>query len=167
MSELLLLGAMGIEARALRAGAPSARVVRTGMGPRRARRAAASLAAAPEAGVAVAGFAGALSDRLAPGEIVVASELRMPDGRLVARCPGARVIAGMLRRRGLRAHVGPIVSVAHPVSGRRRTALAEGGALAADMESAWLAPAAAGRPFVVLRVVTDTPSGELWNPFAL
>ena len=167
MSELLLLGAMGIEARALRAGAPSARVVRTGMGPRRARRAAASLAAAPEAGVAVAGFAGALSDRLAPGEIVVASELRMPDGRLVARCPGARVIAGMLSRRGLRAHVGPIVSVAHPVSGGRRVALAEGGALAADMESAWLAPAAAGRPFVVLRVVTDTPSRELWNPFAL
>jgi 4-hydroxy-3-methylbut-2-enyl diphosphate reductase len=29
------------------------------------------------------------------------------------------------------------------------------------MESAWLAPAAAGRPFAALRAVVDTPSREL------
>jgi 4-hydroxy-3-methylbut-2-enyl diphosphate reductase len=34
------------------------------------------------------------------------------------------------------------------------------------MESAWLAPAAAGRPFAVLRVVLDTPSREVFRPFA-
>jgi 4-hydroxy-3-methylbut-2-enyl diphosphate reductase len=34
------------------------------------------------------------------------------------------------------------------------------------MESAWLAPAAAGRPFAVLRVVLDTPARELHRPFA-
>ena len=35
--------------------------------------------------------------------------------------------------------------------------LAAGGALAVDMESAWLQAAAGGRPFAVLRVVLDTP----------
>ena len=34
------------------------------------------------------------------------------------------------------------------------------------MESAWLAAAAAGRPFAVLRVVVDTPSRSLWRPLA-
>jgi 4-hydroxy-3-methylbut-2-enyl diphosphate reductase len=86
---------------------------------------------------------------------------------VVVRCPGAPIIAGMLRRAGIPAHVGPIVSVARPVTGSKRAELAESGALVADMESAWLAAAAAGRPFVALRVVLDTPSRELWNPLAL
>ena len=167
MSELLLLAPMGIEARVLRAGAPHVNVVATGVGARRARRAAAMLACAAADGVAVAGFAGALSDRFAPGDLVVASELLTRDGNVVAECPGASVIAGMLRRHGVPAHVGPIVSVARPVAGGRRAALARGGALVSDMESAWLAPAAAGRPFAVLRAVLDTPSHELWNPLAL
>jgi 4-hydroxy-3-methylbut-2-enyl diphosphate reductase len=34
------------------------------------------------------------------------------------------------------------------------------------MESVWLAPAAAGRPFAVLRVVLDTPERELSRPLA-
>lgn len=167
MSDLLLLGPMAIETRALRAGAPSARILRIGVGPRQARRAAAVVASAHERGVALAGFGGSLSERLGPGDLVVASEIRTQDGNVVAECPGAPVIAGMLRRRGLGAHFGPIVSVAHPVSGSKRAALAEGGALVADMESASLAPTAAGHPFVALRAVLDTPSRELWNPLAL
>ncbi|HEY1596699.1 MAG TPA: hypothetical protein VGF74_14985, partial [Thermoleophilaceae bacterium] len=39
--------------------------------------------------------------------------------------------------------------------------LAEDGSIAVDMETAWLAPAAAGRPFAALRAVVDTPSREL------
>jgi 4-hydroxy-3-methylbut-2-enyl diphosphate reductase len=35
------------------------------------------------------------------------------------------------------------------------------------MESAWLGPAAAGRPFVVVRAMLDTPETELWQPRAL
>src|SRR5207245_2786744 len=51
-------------------------------------------------------------------------------------------------------------------AGRTRATLRDTGALAVDMESAWLAPAAAGRPLVVVRVILDTPGRELWNPVA-
>ncbi|HUZ28395.1 MAG TPA: hypothetical protein VMU90_04085, partial [Solirubrobacteraceae bacterium] len=61
MSSLLLLAPMGLEARALRRGASRARILRTGVGPRRARAAAARAGACDEAAVAVVGFAGALS----------------------------------------------------------------------------------------------------------
>jgi len=62
--------------------------------------------------------------------------------------------------------VGPVASADHLVRGAERAALAAQGALAADMESAWLAPAAAGKPFAVLRVVLDTPDRELSGPLA-
>jgi hypothetical protein len=35
------------------------------------------------------------------------------------------------------------------------------GAVAVDMESAWVAQAARGRPFAVVRVLSDTPRREL------
>ena len=63
-------------------------------------------------------------------------------------------------------HVGPVTSLDHVVRGAERTTLAGAGALAVDMESSWLAPAAAGRPFAVLRVVLDTPSREIYRPLA-
>ena len=44
--------------------------------------------------------------------------------------------------------------------------LADEGVLAVDMESAWLSPAAAGRPFAVVRVVLDTPAREIYRPLA-
>ncbi|HEY5167810.1 MAG TPA: hypothetical protein VIK03_00225, partial [Thermoleophilia bacterium] len=47
-----------------------------------------------------------------------------------------------------------------------RKVLAGQGALVVDMESAWLAPAAEGRPFAVLRVVLDTPAREIYRPLA-
>jgi 4-hydroxy-3-methylbut-2-enyl diphosphate reductase len=66
----------------------------------------------------------------------------------------------------VRVRVGPLVSADHVVRGPERAALAAEGALAADMESAWLAPAAAGRPLAVLRVALDTPERELHRPLA-
>jgi 4-hydroxy-3-methylbut-2-enyl diphosphate reductase len=65
-----------------------------------------------------------------------------------------------------RVHVGPVASADHLVHGAERGELARRGAVAVDMESAWLAPAAAGRPFAVLRVVLDTPAREIWRPLA-
>src|SRR5205814_10683412 len=56
---------------------------------------------------------------------------------------------------------GPIVSVPKMSRGRERARLGEDGSIAVDMESAWLASAAAGRPFAALRAVVDTPSQEL------
>ena len=163
---LLLLAPMGLEVRALRRGRARARILRSGVGPRRARAAAARAARGDEVAVAVAGFAGALSPDLQPGDVVVASELQRRDGTTAATCPGAGVIAGILRRRGLRTHVGPIISTRTPVLGPSRRRLAEQGALAVDMESVWLAGAAAGRPFAVVRVVLDTPGREPTRPVA-
>jgi 4-hydroxy-3-methylbut-2-enyl diphosphate reductase len=165
---LLLIAPMALEARAIAGAAPQVEIARSGVGPRRARRAAAALAHRPAAAVAVAGFAGALADGLKPGQLVVASELLGASGAVLARCDGAGLIGGVLARAGLEVRVGPIVSVRAPVAGAaRRRALARTGALAVDMESAWLAAAAAGRPFAVVRAVLDTPTRELWSPAAL
>jgi 4-hydroxy-3-methylbut-2-en-1-yl diphosphate reductase len=65
-----------------------------------------------------------------------------------------------------RVYVGPILSFDHLVHGAERAALAADGALAVDMESAWLAPVAAGSPFAVLRVVLDTPDRGFSRPLA-
>ena len=59
-----------------------------------------------------------------------------------------------------------MASAGHVVRGAERGVLAREGVLAVDMESAWLAPAAAGRPFAVLRVVLDTPAREIYRPLA-
>jgi 4-hydroxy-3-methylbut-2-enyl diphosphate reductase len=156
-----VLAPMSVEARAVRAGAPWAEVQRIGMGPRRAARSAPG--ADHGRAVLVAGFCGALRPDLAPGDIVLASELRDPAGRAVQTADPS-ILAGVLRRGGLRVHVGPIASSARIVRGERRRELSRTGALAVDMESAWLAPAIHDRPFLTLRVVLDTASRELHRP---
>jgi len=161
---LLLLAPLGIEARALRRGAPGASVVRTGIGPRRSRRAAARAAHLPGNAVAVCGFAGALQPELAPGDIVVATEVR-GAGEPV-RCDAAGLVASMLRRAGFRVHAGPLASAPRIVTGAERARLAATGALAVDMESAWIAPGLAGRPWAVVRAIVDTPKRELRRPLA-
>jgi 4-hydroxy-3-methylbut-2-en-1-yl diphosphate reductase len=162
---LLLLAPLAIEAVAVRAGAPGALVVRTGMGHERASQAAHKAAATPADAVAVVGFCGALRDGLRPGDIVVATEVRSPDGTIV-RCSPGPVVASLKALGVDNVHAGPIVSSETLVRGDGREALASDGALAADMESAWLAEAAAGRPFAVVRVVVDSPSRELSQAFA-
>jgi 4-hydroxy-3-methylbut-2-enyl diphosphate reductase len=52
------------------------------------------------------------------------------------------------------------------VLGEQRRKLLEGGSIAVDMESLWLAPGAGNRPFDVVRVVLDSPSHELLRPAA-
>ncbi len=156
---LLVLAPLAVEARAVRRALPHIRVERTGMGPKRAARAAEAAKGTPAGAVAVAGVCGALDPTLRPGDVVVASEVRGPD-RTVA-IPGAGLLVAALRRLGIDARLGPMVSVPHLVSRQERAELAATGALAVDMESAWLAPAAGDRPFAVLRVVVDTPDREL------
>jgi 4-hydroxy-3-methylbut-2-enyl diphosphate reductase len=161
---LLVAAPMRLEALALRGAVPGARVLRTGMGPRRAQAAAAALLP-PSGGwaLAVAGLCGGLDPDLEPGDVVVASEVRGPDGtRGTVECPAAGRLAAALQRRGLRPRLGPVASADHVVQGAERARLLATGALAVDMESAWIAAAATGgTPFAVLRVVLDAPGSEL------
>ncbi|MBX6769897.1 MAG: 4-hydroxy-3-methylbut-2-enyl diphosphate reductase, partial [Actinomadura rubrobrunea] len=161
-ARLVVCAALGIEARA--AARPGLRVVTVGVGPRRAEKAAARLP--PFDALAVTGFAGSLDARVRPGSLVVATEIRGPDGAVA--CPSAELIAGLLERDGAPVHRGPLLTCDRVVTGRReRAALAATGALAVDMESAPLAAAAAGRPFAVVRAVVDTPEHPLFSPATL
>ncbi|MEV4009753.1 hypothetical protein AB0J35_04580 [Nonomuraea angiospora] len=159
MTDLLICAALGIEARAIRRGLPAhlARVVVTGIGPRRAARAAAGLAW--QEAVAVVGFGGAAGRRLRPGDVLVASEVRF-RGR-VHPCPSAPLLAGELADAGLPAEVGPLVTAEHVVRGAARHRLAAEGAYGVDMETGPLARAAAGRPLAAVRVIVDTPEAPL------
>jgi 4-hydroxy-3-methylbut-2-en-1-yl diphosphate reductase len=160
--DLLVLAPLSVEAKAVRAGAPWARVERVGMGPRRASRSAELVGRGAGGPVLIAGFCGALDPGLEPGDVVLAGEVRGPTGTTL--CSDPSILAGVLRRGGLRVHVGPIASSQRLVLRDRRRTLQLTGALAVDMESAWLAPAAQGQPLVTLRVVLDTDRHELHRP---
>ena len=149
-----VLAAMRLEKLAL-----GGRVVRIGMGHRRATAAAEGLAAslAPGAPVVLAGISGGLDPGLRPGELVVATSVRGPDGDETPLPAGdAAAVAGALRAGGRSVHLGPVVSSRTLVHGERRAELARSGALAVDMESAWVAAALAATRLVIVRVVADT-----------
>lgn len=166
--QLLLAAPMGIEARLVRWGAAGARVHRTGMGPRNASAAASRLRELPGDALLVIGFCGALERHLQPGEIVVADRVYAADdeGHTEASviCEDAGHLAHALSQSGFSVHVAPIVCVGRLALGERREQLRRAGAAAVDMESVWLSPGAAGRPFGVVRVVLDTPERELFRP---
>jgi 4-hydroxy-3-methylbut-2-enyl diphosphate reductase len=150
--DTLLFTPLRVEAAALRgAGLP---LVRTGMGPARAARAAARAPTGTPR--LVAGVAGGLDSRLRPGDLVVATEVRGGSEAPVP-VPSAPMLAGALRRAGLRVHLGPILTRPEIT---RLDAGDTGDALAVDMESAALAPGAE-LPFAVVRAVVDTPGRPL------
>jgi 4-hydroxy-3-methylbut-2-enyl diphosphate reductase len=163
-ARLLVITPLRVEHAAVRRRLPEACLLRSGMGAAKASAAARRAACVAADAVAIAGFCGAVGVGLRPGDVVVASEVRGPDGAV--GCESESLVA-VLSALGIeRVHVGPLASVDHVVHGAERAALAGEGAVAVDMESAWLAPAAAGRPFAVLRVVIDTPERELYRPWA-
>jgi 4-hydroxy-3-methylbut-2-en-1-yl diphosphate reductase len=169
---LLVCAPLRIEARAVRRGlnglargeGTAVTVTRTGFGPRRSARSARDLARQPFGTLAVTGVGGALDAGLQPGEIVVATEVRSDGGGPVIGCPSAPLLAGELRRAGLAARAGPVVTTARLAHGPGRARLAEGGVLLADMETAPLMTAADGRPVAVLRAVSDGPGRPLLHP---
>lgn len=84
MTRLVVCAALGIEARALSQDG-DLNVVRIGMGPAKARSAAGHL---PEfEALAIVGCGGALDDRLRPGDLFVATEVRGASGTV--RCRSA------------------------------------------------------------------------------
>ena len=159
----LLLAPLRVERAALASALPSFRAVRVGMGPARAAAVPLPDRSGP---TVVAGLAGGLADDVRPGDVVVASEVR--DGRTVTPVPSASLLAGAVRRLGLRVHVGPVYTDDRVVSGARRQELAATGAIAVDMESAPLGARLAAHdpatPFAVLRVVVDTAEHPLVRP---
>lgn len=108
--------------------------------------------------VLVAGVAGALTNRIAPGDLVVATEIRR--GRQTVPSHAADLVAGELRRAGLTVHTGPLITTDHIVeSTDERSALAASGAIAVDTESALIAGGAGG--CVVVRAIVDNAEQPL------
>lgn len=161
---LLVVTALRLEQAAVRRALPGALVLRCGIGAARARAAVPVITRLQAGAVAVAGVCGALDGDLRAGDIVVGSEVRGPGG--VVACSSEPLVAALSATGVRRVHVGPILSVDHIVRGAERAALRADGALVVDMESAWLAPGAAGGPFAVLRVVLDTPERGFSWPLA-
>jgi 4-hydroxy-3-methylbut-2-enyl diphosphate reductase len=166
MSDVLVAAPLRLEALAIKAGGRRLRVHTTGMGRARSHAAVARLRSDPATALVVMGVCGGLDERCEPGDVVIAEELL--DGERSAEertaCPSAQPLAGALERRGIAVRRGAVVSVARIAHGERRVELRERGAIVVDMESAWLAAGARGRPLAVIRVVADTPSREVTRP---
>lgn len=158
MSELTVCTALRVESAAVRG---PARVLRTGMGPRRTARSMRKLGG--DGPVAMLGVAGGVAPTVQVGDVVVATEVRAGD--TAVRCPSAPLLAGELRRAGLRVHLGPIATTGSLLGKESLAALASAGVLAVDMESAVVGGAVGvSRPFAVVRVVTDTIAEPIWRP---
>jgi 4-hydroxy-3-methylbut-2-en-1-yl diphosphate reductase len=186
---LLLLAPLRVEAGAMRRGlrhlpdgGQSVRLVRTGYGPARSAAAAAGVAASDCDMVAVGGVAGGLTDDVDVGDIVVAAEVTDAGGfggspprastagsadATTLRLPSAPLLAGELRRAGLRVHVGPLATVYKLAKASAHADLARAGVIAIDMESAPLLAGAGDRPAAVVRAISDTPAHPLVSPYTV
>ena len=112
------------------------------------------------------GTAGALSPALAPGDVIVATEvMAVSGGALAAERAWCDALAAAASARSLPLHLGAIRAVDQPVTsaGAKAALYQSSGALAVDMESGAVARAArdAGLPFAVLRVVIDAAGHDL------
>jgi 4-hydroxy-3-methylbut-2-en-1-yl diphosphate reductase len=170
LSGLLIASPLRVEAAIIASGARGALVRKTGMGPERAKAAAAELARENAGALLVLGFCGGLDAGSVPGEVIVAEEVYAAEdeGHAAARvrCERSWELLGRVAGQGLKVRAGKIVCVSRLALGERRTELHAGGAIAVDMESVWLAEAAGERPFGVVRVVLDSPTHELLRPQA-
>lgn len=157
----VVLTALRIESFAVRGGMGRAAargerpVLVSGMGREKSLRANRNLVGP----VLVVGFCGAIADDLLPGDVVVADEIRCEDTRIPL--PGAEKVASLVRGRVPRVRVGPVLTVPRVLDGPRRAAVADSGAVAVDMESAYLLDGLANG--AVIRAVVDTPSRPLFG----
>jgi 4-hydroxy-3-methylbut-2-en-1-yl diphosphate reductase len=167
--KLVVCSPLRLEARAARRGiGAGGEVLRTGYGPARAAAAAERLRGVTFKALAVAGVGGGLTADQRLGDLVVGTQVSRDKPSASGRaCPSAPLLAGELRRAGLRATAGKIITVDHLVRSGQARRLAGEGAAAVDMESALLLDGAGGRPAVVLRAISDTPSRPLFSPWAV
>jgi 4-hydroxy-3-methylbut-2-enyl diphosphate reductase len=139
-----------------------AQTLLTGMGPVKAAATALRAAALEPSAVAVVGVCGGISPELRPGDVICATELHGLAQPVVV--PGAGAMASALARAGVEARIGPLLCTDHIVGPAERATHEASGVLGVEMESAWLAPAAAGAPFAVVRVVIDAAGHSLFDP---
>jgi 4-hydroxy-3-methylbut-2-enyl diphosphate reductase len=169
MKRLIVFTPLRLEALALgpgrvfRSGEAELVVVRSGIGPANAARAAQRAAglARGAAGLAIVGLCGGLSPGIAVGDVVVAEAVLDGSGKEVASLPAASLLAAQLQNLGLTARTGTVISSGHLVRGEERAALCRLGADVVDMESAELLSAPWELPLAVVRVVSDTAGEEL------
>jgi 4-hydroxy-3-methylbut-2-en-1-yl diphosphate reductase len=165
---LLVCSPLGLEARAVRRGlGDGGEVRRTGYGPARAADEASRMRDGAFNQMVVAGVGGGVGADLELGDVVVGTEVSRLGSADSVRCLSAPLLAGELRRAGLRAVPGKIVTVDHLFRKGQREQLAREGATAVDMESAPLLDAASGRPAAVIRTISDTPRRPLVSPWAV
>jgi 4-hydroxy-3-methylbut-2-enyl diphosphate reductase len=166
VSDILVVSPLGVEALAVRSAAPGLRVRTTGMGPRKAMDAVPALLSDPAAALVIVGFGGGLPQDSRLCDVVVAERIVAIDGDGAPagdaiECSMAGKLAAALAGHGLPACRGTVASVQEIIVGDARKRMLSSGAIAVDMESAWVAQAARGRPFAVVRVLSDTPEHEL------
>jgi len=157
--KLVVVAPLLIESLTVRSGLPGVKVRRSGMGRR-------ELDLSEADAIGVAGLCGAVDPSLRAGDVVLATELRSEDGKTIP-CPDSSLLAEPLRRMGLEAASGTLYTAPKILGREERLALRDEGVLAVDMESAWIAEAARGRPVAVLRVVVDTAERRLASPRTL
>lgn len=167
---VLVVAALARELTALRRAAdPRLALVETGEGAENARRAVKSWldSETPRAVIAI-GFAGALSDCLRVGDVLVACESRISGGESVAAAQAMLEAARRSHGEGLVVSFGVTVTVNEVVckaEGKRRLAMTLGPDEVAcvDMESSAVARVCSERgiPFVVARCITDLFAEDL------
>jgi len=137
------------------------RVERTGMGRARSARWARGVAGGGP--VILLGVAGGVAAEVEPGDVIVAAAVSA-DGVDEVPCAAATEVAEAIRRLGLRTREGRIASCATLAAGTELVRRAQSGALAVDMESAYVAAEIGSRPLVVVRVITDTATQPILRP---
>jgi nucleoside phosphorylase len=175
-SKTVILTALREELHAVAAGlpkgAPGFDVIRGGIGPDSAARAAAALFTNPEAPklVCSTGFCGGIADGLAVGDLVVATAIVEGDAQRRERIDVApellKRVTDALKSAGIGFHSGVLVSVRDPVlqTSAKRALGRANAALAVDMESYAIADAVRAQPgtaFLAMRVVSDAVGDEL------
>ncbi|HEX5420525.1 MAG TPA: hypothetical protein VFY39_11040 [Gammaproteobacteria bacterium] len=162
--EVAVIAALDLEGRCLgvqpsAAGGCRLSLHRCGPGKDRAARAARAAAAQGAAGLVSWGLAGGLAQNVRPGDVLLPRRVLGLAGQSFAADPAwrSRLAAGL--RGGFTVSEGTLLASGELLRGpaEKARAAAATGAEGVDMESAGIAEAAAaaGLPFVVLRVVAD------------
>lgn len=153
--DVTVVTAMGVEARAVRRLLPQLRLVRAGIG-----LAALDPRMLTTPVVLSVGLAGGLAAELAPGTVVVPTQVAREDGMLVpCDLAWSEALEAGSRRLGYPTTTAALLSADGMVTRDGRLMWSQRGFAAVDMETALLA--ALVSRVAAVRVVLDTPSHEI------